>query len=278
MTKELPGASATSSDSYVLAMLANRLLGTKFKAVHGYPGAAEVDLAVENGEAQGRGARTGPLSTPRPQWIRDGKINILNQMGMSAHADLRRVPMAIDLASRPKIVRSWRLCLQIDVTTAFARRHFPGVLHAPQRIRRHNDGPRPWLKRGNSAWKSTRFVRGMRGAGRPDHEDAGGTRSAGSPGLTAAIEPNEHTEECDGKPSKPTGLTPTFSRLGRPWAGGAGQALPTVALAQGGPDAELSRLQGQRRSWLKGGVVPTSTGRSVTSPGADANTEDGKNP
>jgi len=47
------GASATSSDSYVLAMLSNRLLGTKFKVVHGYPGAAEVDLAVENGEVQG---------------------------------------------------------------------------------------------------------------------------------------------------------------------------------------------------------------------------------
>ena len=37
-------ASATSSDSYVLAMLTNRLLDTKFKVVHGYPGAAEVDL------------------------------------------------------------------------------------------------------------------------------------------------------------------------------------------------------------------------------------------
>jgi hypothetical protein len=48
------GASATSSDSYVLAMLANQLLDTRFKVVHGHAGAAEVDLAVENGEVQGR--------------------------------------------------------------------------------------------------------------------------------------------------------------------------------------------------------------------------------
>ena len=34
------GASATSSDSYVLAMLTNRLLDTRFKVVHSYPGAA----------------------------------------------------------------------------------------------------------------------------------------------------------------------------------------------------------------------------------------------
>jgi tripartite-type tricarboxylate transporter receptor subunit TctC len=100
MTREaVLGASATSSDSYVLAMLANRLLGTKFKVVHGYPGAAEVDLAVENGEVQGEAGKDwSTLTTTRPQWIRDGKINILVQMGMSAHADLGRVPMAIDLA------------------------------------------------------------------------------------------------------------------------------------------------------------------------------------
>jgi tripartite-type tricarboxylate transporter receptor subunit TctC len=100
MTREaVLGASATSSDSYVLAMLANRLLGTKFKVVHGYPGAAEVDLAVENGEVQGEAGKDwSTLTTTRPQWIKDGKINILVQMGMSAHADLGRVPMAIDLA------------------------------------------------------------------------------------------------------------------------------------------------------------------------------------
>ena len=100
MTREaVLGASATSSDSYVLAMLANRLLGTKFKVVHGYPGAAEVDLAVENGEVQGEAGKDwSTLTTTRPQWIRDGKINILVQMGMSPHADLGRVPMAIDLA------------------------------------------------------------------------------------------------------------------------------------------------------------------------------------
>jgi tripartite-type tricarboxylate transporter receptor subunit TctC len=93
------GASATSSDSYVLAMLTNRLLDTKFKVVHGYPGAAEVDLAVENGEVQGEAGKDWTtLTSTRPQWIKDRKINILVQMGMAPHADLKDVPMAIDLA------------------------------------------------------------------------------------------------------------------------------------------------------------------------------------
>src|SRR5262245_7749163 len=93
------GASATSSDSYVLAMLTNRLLDTKFKVVHGYPGATEVDLAVENGEVEGEAGKDWTtLTATRPQWIREGKINILLQMGMQAHADLKDVPMALALA------------------------------------------------------------------------------------------------------------------------------------------------------------------------------------
>jgi tripartite-type tricarboxylate transporter receptor subunit TctC len=96
------GASATSSDSYVLAMLTNRLLDTRFKVVHGYPGAAEVDLAVENGEVQGEAGKDWTtLTSTRPQWIKDRKINILVQMGMKAHADLKDVPMAIELARTP---------------------------------------------------------------------------------------------------------------------------------------------------------------------------------
>ena len=96
------GASATSSDSYVLAMLTNRLLDTKFKVVHGYPGAAEVDLAVENGEVQGEAGKDWTtLTSTRPQWIKDRKINILVQMGMKPHVDLKDVPMAIERAKTP---------------------------------------------------------------------------------------------------------------------------------------------------------------------------------
>lgn len=100
MTKEATlGASATSSDSYVLAVLSNNLLGTKFKIVHGYAGANEVSLAVEKGEVHGEAGKDWTtLTSTRPQWIRDRKINILVQMGMKAHPDLKGVPMAIELA------------------------------------------------------------------------------------------------------------------------------------------------------------------------------------
>ena len=96
------GASGTSADSYVLAMLSNNLLGTKFKVVVGYTGATQVSLAVENGEVEGEAGKDWTtLTSTKPQWIRDKQINIIVQMGMNPHADIKGVPMAIDLAKTP---------------------------------------------------------------------------------------------------------------------------------------------------------------------------------
>jgi len=103
MTKEaILGASGTSADSYVLAMLCNNLLGTKFKVVQGYAGATEVSLAVENGEVEGEAGKDWTtLTSTKPHWIRDKKINIIVQMGLRPHADMKGVPMAIELAKTP---------------------------------------------------------------------------------------------------------------------------------------------------------------------------------
>ena len=70
----------------------------------------------------------------------------------------------------------------------------------------------------------------------------------------------------------------TFLRAGVGLAAGgaAAQALPTVALAQGAPDTELSRLQGQRGILLKGGVVLTLDRQVGDFTQADVLIEDGK--
>jgi tripartite-type tricarboxylate transporter receptor subunit TctC len=102
-TQVIFGASAPSSDSSILAEMSNNLLGTKFKIVHGYDGAAAVDLAMENGEIQGEAGKDWTtLTSTRPQWIADHKINILVQMGLTPHPALKGVPMALDLARTPQ--------------------------------------------------------------------------------------------------------------------------------------------------------------------------------
>jgi tripartite-type tricarboxylate transporter receptor subunit TctC len=104
MSKESTlGASTTGSDSHVLAVLSNNLLGTKFKIVTGYDGSTAVDLAVERGEVDGEAGKDWTtLMSTRPQWITEKKVNILLQMGMKPHPDLAGVPMAIDLAKTPE--------------------------------------------------------------------------------------------------------------------------------------------------------------------------------
>jgi hypothetical protein len=97
------GAAGPSTDSSILAVMSNNLLGTKFKIVHGYDGATAVDLAMESGEIQGEAGKDWTtLTSTRPQWITDHKINILVQMGMTPHPALQGVPMALDLARTPE--------------------------------------------------------------------------------------------------------------------------------------------------------------------------------
>lgn len=78
----------------------NAVLGTRFKIVTGYPGGNEMTLAVERGEVQGRCGWSwgGSIKATRAAWIADKKINVLLQVALDKHPDLRDVPLAIDLA------------------------------------------------------------------------------------------------------------------------------------------------------------------------------------
>jgi tripartite-type tricarboxylate transporter receptor subunit TctC len=97
------GSSAASSDNHLLAILGNKVLGTKFKIVQGYDGSNAIDLAIERGEIHGAAGKDWTtITSSRPDWLREKKINILVQMGMEAHPDLKDVPLALDLAKTPE--------------------------------------------------------------------------------------------------------------------------------------------------------------------------------
>jgi tripartite-type tricarboxylate transporter receptor subunit TctC len=80
--------------------VANSLLGTKFKIIMGYPGGAEVNLAMENGEVAGRGSNSwASYKATKPEWVRDHKLYILFQIGLKKASDLQDVPLLMDLGS-----------------------------------------------------------------------------------------------------------------------------------------------------------------------------------
>lgn len=100
----LVGSSGASTTTSTEAWLTNRVLGFKYKVVSGYSSGTDVDLAVERGEVQGRAASgwTG-LKIRGADWIKEGKINLLYQIGLKKHPDIPvEVPLILDLAKTPE--------------------------------------------------------------------------------------------------------------------------------------------------------------------------------
>jgi tripartite-type tricarboxylate transporter receptor subunit TctC len=92
-------ASGSGADSVIFPYILNGVVGTRFKVVTGYPGNAEMLLAVERGEADGNaGTSWSGLTSFKPEWIRDKKINVMVQLANRKHPDLGHIPLVMDLA------------------------------------------------------------------------------------------------------------------------------------------------------------------------------------
>jgi tripartite-type tricarboxylate transporter receptor subunit TctC len=98
-TSVVAGAWGNTTDSYVTPTLLNALAGTQFKIITGYRGAADVDFAIERGEADARVASWTALKTTRGEWLSDGKVVVPFQTGLKRHPDLPELPLISDLAA-----------------------------------------------------------------------------------------------------------------------------------------------------------------------------------
>jgi tripartite-type tricarboxylate transporter receptor subunit TctC len=77
----------------------NAALATKIKLVTGYPGAAEVFLAMERGEVDGAcGLGWTALMSTRPDWVTQGKLRLLGQNAVKRHRAAPNVPTLIEFA------------------------------------------------------------------------------------------------------------------------------------------------------------------------------------
>lgn len=99
------GASGKGSETYIMPMLMNAVLGTKFKVITGYKGIMASTNAWEKGELDGRAG--GWTANMRPQWFTASpqKVRLLIQSGASKVAELYPgqatppgVPLLSDLA------------------------------------------------------------------------------------------------------------------------------------------------------------------------------------
>ena len=92
--------SGVISDANIYPNVFNGLLGTRFKIINGYTGTNQSNLALERGEVEGRGGGSySSLQTTRPQWLKDGTISLLVQIGLEKEPDLPNVPRLLDLVT-----------------------------------------------------------------------------------------------------------------------------------------------------------------------------------
>jgi tripartite-type tricarboxylate transporter receptor subunit TctC len=110
------------------ARLLKNLFGAKVKLVSGYPGGNEMNLAIERGEVDGRcGWSWDSIKSTRPDWLRDGKINLLAVFSLQKAADIpAAIPLVADLAASDEQRQILRLHL---AGQSFGRPFFtsPGV-------------------------------------------------------------------------------------------------------------------------------------------------------
>src|SRR5262245_24049348 len=100
--------SGTSNLDFPLAL--NAVLGTRMKLVRGYNGTSAMMLAMERGEVQGMcGMVYAALQAAHPDWLRDGKVRTLMQIGLERNPKLGDVPFVMDFAKSEDDRRVLRL-------------------------------------------------------------------------------------------------------------------------------------------------------------------------
>jgi tripartite-type tricarboxylate transporter receptor subunit TctC len=94
------GVSGANSTPAFFTRLLNATLGTRMKAINGYPGQNDVLLAMERGELEGHpSAFFSSVRSTRPTWLRDKTAKAVVQYGPEKLAELPDVPFAPDLVA-----------------------------------------------------------------------------------------------------------------------------------------------------------------------------------
>jgi tripartite-type tricarboxylate transporter receptor subunit TctC len=93
------GGEGAGSDPDVFANVLSRVFGAKVQLVTGYPGTADMTLAMERGEIDGLcGISWSTLVGRHQDWIDGKKINVLIQATLHKDPALPEVPMLLDKA------------------------------------------------------------------------------------------------------------------------------------------------------------------------------------
>ncbi len=92
-------AGGPGSQTFLTPVVANAVIGTKFKIVAGYNGLGAIDIAVDRGEANGRSGSWSSIKATRPQWLSQNLVVHLAVVGPEREPDLPDVPLLTEFAA-----------------------------------------------------------------------------------------------------------------------------------------------------------------------------------
>jgi hypothetical protein len=90
--KAIMGASAAGGSTRDYINMHKKTTGAMFELVAGYKGTADIFLAMERGEVDGMcGLDWASLKSQRPDWVRNGIVNILAQINLEPEPELSKL-------------------------------------------------------------------------------------------------------------------------------------------------------------------------------------------
>jgi tripartite-type tricarboxylate transporter receptor subunit TctC len=89
-------ATSSGATAEMMPSLMNKLAGTRFKMIKGYPGTTGTILAMERGETEGGHATLENLLFGKPQWLREKTVNVLVQYAQRRHPQFSNVPAMVE--------------------------------------------------------------------------------------------------------------------------------------------------------------------------------------
>jgi len=96
------GSSGGDVSERLYANILNTMLGTKFVAVAGYSGSAEIALAMEREEVPAFvGWYWAGMKRTKPEWLEKNLVTVLAQFGITPNPDIKGAPFIMDLLKDP---------------------------------------------------------------------------------------------------------------------------------------------------------------------------------
>jgi len=122
------GAMGTGTATYYIPKLMEEVLGTKIQVVTGYPGAPEIDLAIEKGEMHCRGGTVEAIFGREPgrTWVKTGFVKVLVQSGTERDPRLPDSPTIWEIMDKEKLPDSSKRLATVVLAAGFFGRPIVG--------------------------------------------------------------------------------------------------------------------------------------------------------